>query len=742
MWPKQLAGALLLFFYLSFAWGDEERAPVSAPEFTRDEISLIEKSRNEPVKIGIIPNTYPMSVTPPEHARFDGITIALLEVISRKTGLNIEYVRIPTEQMPPVMFLRTGAVEAVAGTLRIPRFIKDPDLVLSRRLFDATVSFVSKKGKSLVDMQKKAVTIAIMQNFQAGKDYVEARFKNYKYIVFKDADACLDAVLSGKADFAVINKYVASYHLQKPYYSDIDRTQTYSINQESCITAKKGSETLIAVMNKGLDSIEGREFSNVLMNFTIANPYRMSWRAVVYQYRVPMIIMALFVIVFAYILLKLTSAMNIKKNMYNDRLSGLLSSFGFEARVRDLLKKGNDSYFIVDYEVVKFKEYNTAYGMDNGDALLCHVANRIKRNFTGDEYAARVYAGHFVTIIAANSLHTVIGRIKKMGNIIDSPLPDVTVALKYGIYRVDDQSIPVKTMIDRAISARQSIKEFSDACFAVYDEEMHQRSIEDASIISYMNTAIKNEEFYLVFQPKYDTYTERLLGCEALTRWKRQDGTIIMPGKFIDLFEKSGQIIKLDFFVLEKACQFLRHLIDSGIEPVTVSVNFSRINLYDQNFVSRLASIVDKYELTQTLLEIELTESALITDKRYVLPIIDQLHDCGFKVALDDFGTGYSSLNSLKDLPIDVLKLDKEFVAYEEVKGRGQQIIKTLLELTERLGIKCVAEGVETREQLEFLRDCGGCDLVQGYYFSKPLDEDRFIEKLKSGTTVAHSLNA
>ena len=215
-----------------------------------------------------------------------------------------------------------------------------------------------------------------------------------------------------------------------------------------------------------------------------------------------------------------------------------------------------------------------------------------------------------------------------------------------------------------------------------------------------------------------------------------------MPGKFIDLFEKSGQIIKLDFFVLEKACQFLRHLIDSGIEPVTVSVNFSRINLYDQNFVSRLASIVDKYELTQTLLEIELTESALITDKRYVLPIIDQLHDCGFKVALDDFGTGYSSLNSLKDLPIDVLKLDKEFVAYEEVKGRGQQIIKTLLELTERLGIKCVAEGVETREQLEFLRDCGGCDLVQGYYFSKPLDEDRFIEKLKSGTTVAQSLNA
>ena len=267
---------------------------------------------------------------------------------------------------------------------------------------------------------------------------------------------------------------------------------------------------------------------------------------------------------------------------------------------------------------------------------------------------------------------------------------------------------------------------------------MHHKSLEDAGIIAYMNTAIKNEEFYIVYQPKYDTYTESLRGCEALTRWKRQDGTIIMPGKFIDLFEKNGQIIKLDFYVLEKVCQFLRRLIDSGIEPVTVSVNFSRINLYDQNFVPRLVSIVDKYELTQSLLEIELTESALITDKKYVLSFINELHDYGFKLALDDFGTGYSSLNSLKDLPIDVLKLDREFIVYDEVKGRGQQIIRTLLQLTESLNIQCVAEGVETKEQLEFLRDCGGCDLVQGYYFSKPLDEKSFVEKLKAdqGTLI------
>ena len=735
---KQLASALLLFFHLTLVWGVEGRVPVSAPELTQDEVALIEKSKNKPVKVGIIPNIYPMSVTPPEAPRFNGITVNLLESISRKTGLNIEFVRIPVEKMTPISFLRSGAVEAVAGTLKIPRFVNDPELVLSRRLFDATVSFVSKKKKALPGVGGKVLTIAIMENFQAGKDYVEARFADYRYMSFKNAEDCFDAVMTGKADFAVINKYIATYHLQKPYYSEIGETQTYSISQESCIAARRGSEALISIMNKGLEGVEGKELSNILMDFTVANPYQMTWRDILYRYRVSMIIVATFSLLFAYVLLKLMSAMSIKRNMYRDHLTGLLSSFGFEAEVANLMKKGESRLFIVDYEIVKFKEYNTAYGMDNGDALLCHVAGLIRNNFSGSDRSARIYADHFVTLVETDDLSVVINKIKNIGNLIDAPLPDITVTMNYGVYRICERSVPVKTLIDRAISARQSIRGFSDSFYAIYDEEMHHKSLEDAGIIAYMNTAIKNEEFYIVYQPKYDTYTESLRGCEALTRWKRQDGTIIMPGKFIDLFEKNGQIIKLDFYVLEKVCQFLRRLIDSGIEPVTVSVNFSRINLYDQNFVPRLVSIVDKYELTQSLLEIELTESALITDKKYVLSFINELHDYGFKLALDDFGTGYSSLNSLKDLPIDVLKLDREFIVYDEVKGRGQQIIRTLLQLTESLNIQCVAEGVETKEQLEFLRDCGGCDLVQGYYFSKPLDEKNFVEKLKAdqGTLI------
>lgn len=725
-----LAGLLLIFF--SLALGAEERVVVPVHEFTADEITLVENSKSKAVRIGIIPNVYPMSSTPPEEDSFKGIAISLLDSISGKTGLQIEYVRIPIETMAPVDFLRTGAVDAVAGTLRVSRFSNDPSLVLSRRLFDATVSIVAKKGKILSDKREKPLVIAIVDNFQSGKDYVETHFSNYRYISFKNAEEYFDAVVSGAADFAVVNKYIAAYQLQKPYYSEIAEIPAYSSSMESCVTARKGSENLISIINKGIERIENKEFSDIITNFTVANFYRMTWRDMLYRYRASIGLIAVFTLLTTYLLLKLMSAMNIKKSMYSDHLTGLLSLFGFDTEVGKTLKKGTGRYFIVDCEVIKFKEYNTAYGVNNGDALLCHVAGLISRNFSGNKYSARVYASHFVTLIEDDDLNAVISRIKTLGNTVEAPLPDITVSLNYGVYPINDRSIPIKTMIDRAISARQSIDGFSKTCFAVYDDEMHSRSLEDAGIIAYMNTAIKNEEFFLVYQPKYDTYTEKLLGCEALTRWKRQDGSFVMPGKFINLFEKNGQIIKLDFFVLEKACQFLRRLIDSGIEPVPVSVNFSRINLYDQNFVSRLAAVVDKYELTQSLLEVELTESALITDKKHILSIITQLHDCGFKVALDDFGTGYSSLNSLKDLPIDVLKLDKEFVSYQETNGKGQQIIKTLLQLTERLDIVCVAEGVETKEQLDFLRDCGGCDLVQGFYFSKPLEEKLFIECLKS----------
>ncbi len=729
---KCLVVMLVLFFKLAVAWGEENLAATPISTLTADEMALIAHSKQHPVRIGVIPNIYPMSVTPPESPKFAGITISLLENISRKTGLEIELVRIDIERTTPIGFLKSGAVDAVAGTLKIKRFIEDPSLVLSDRLFDATVSFVSKKDRHFEKMQDKPVVIAIMAGFQAGQDYVAARFKNYKYKVFHSAEACFEAVRRDEADVAVINKYIASYHLQKPQFDEIDALQTFSINQESCISARKGAETLISIVNKGLKGIEGSEFSNILMNFTLASTYKMTGRDFLYKYAYTIGMISVFSLLFAYVLLKLLSAMGLKKKMYSDHLTGLLTPLGFDAKVKEILKKSGNKQFIIDFQIVKFHEYNLAYGTEQGDALLCHIADMARNNFARNACTARIYAGHFVTLDEAEDLSIIIDKVKSIGNTLSSPQPNITVMLIFGIYPVVDRSLPVKTMVEHAATAKLSVKGFSENYFAVYDEAMYFKSVEDANILAHMNMAIKHEEFYLVYQPKYDTYTEEIKGCEALIRWKRQDGTIVMPGQFIELFEKNGQIISLDFYALEKVCRFLRGLMDSGIDPVAVSVNFSRINLYDQSFVSRLISVVEKYHISPSLLEIELTESAMIDDKKYVLSIINRLHEHGFIIALDDFGTGYSSLNSLKDLPIDVLKLDKEFVVYDEEKGRGQQIIKTVLQLTDSLGMCCVAEGVETREQLDFLRHCTGCNLVQGFYFSKPLDEAVFVEKLHS----------
>ena len=732
---KYAAGIFAIFFHFSIAGSAENLPGEIVSDLTQDERALIERSEKTPLRVGIIPDVYPMSITPPENEKFEGITVKLLESIAGKTGLRIEFIRIPIEKHTPVEFLRTGAVELVAGTLKIPRFVNDPGLVLSDRLFDATVSFISKKENVLHHFQDKPVVIAIPSGFQAGMDYVDARFSNYKYITLKSPEACFDALEKGRADFAVINKYIAAYQLQKPYFGGIDLMQTYSISQESCVIAEKGREVLISIINKGLKGITGNEHSNILMDFTIANPYRMSWNDVIYKYRNLIIGMMACIIVVSYLLMKLVSTRDMKNKIYYDHLTGLLSLFGFETEVRKLLRKSRRKLFIVDFQVLKFYEYNMAYGTASGDALLCHIAQTIREHTTKNGFVARIYAAHFVTLAFAENLPEMIGMVTKIGNVISTPKPDITVMLNFGIYQIDDSTLPVKTMIDRAVSARLSLlrqKGFSELYFAVFDNEMHRQSVEDSNMLAYMSTAIKNEEFYVVYQPKYDTHTETLRGAEALIRWKKQDGTIVMPFKYIELFEKNGQIISLDFYAVETVCRFLRRMMDSAITPVPVSVNFSRINLYDQNFVAKLIGLVEKYRIPPGLLEVELTESALIDDKKYVLPVMNRLREYGFSIALDDFGSGYSSLNSLKDLPISVLKLDREFFVYNEVKAKGQKIIKALLQLARSLEMQCVAEGVETKEQLDFLRACEGCDLVQGYYFSRPLDENIFVEKLKS----------
>ena len=255
------------------------------------------------------------------------------------------------------------------------------------------------------------------------------------------------------------------------------------------------------------------------------------------------------------------------------------------------------------------------------------------------------------------------------------------------------------------------------------EEQVWERQIEDD-----MKKALDNHEFQVYLQPKYSTKEEVLSAAEALVRWIHPTLGFISPGKFIPIFERNGFILQLDDYMLTEVAKLQAEWINQGKRLVPISVNVSRAHFAEDNLAEHICSVVDGYNVPHQFIELELTESAFFDDKAVLLETIRKLKSYGFKVSMDDFGAGYSSLNSLKELPLDIIKLDGEFFRSVEDKNRSQLIVGETIALAKKLGMQIVAEGIETREQVDFLASLD-CDLIQGFYFSKPLPVSEFEER-------------
>lgn len=261
--------------------------------------------------------------------------------------------------------------------------------------------------------------------------------------------------------------------------------------------------------------------------------------------------------------------------------------------------------------------------------------------------------------------------------------------------------------------------------------ELHHRNAFSDRICSDAVLGMERDEFFVVYQPKFDVRTLRTVGVEALVRWQLPNGQIVFPAEFIPSLEESGQIEQLDFFVLEKICQMLTHMARNGFVPVPVSVNFSRVHIHTPGFAERLHKTVSAYGVPAELIEIEFTESAFVNDVPPLDHLIEQLHTFGYAVAMDDFGTGVSTLNELMNLKVDVLKLDRAFLRLtSKNEARARCIIHAIVQMANALGITVVAEGIEDADSLAMLRECG-CGVGQGYFYSRPISESCYMECLE-----------
>ena len=416
-----------------------------------------------------------------------------------------------------------------------------------------------------------------------------------------------------------------------------------------------------------------------------------------------------------------------------DMLTGIYNKTHFFEATRVLLKRHpEETYAFLRLDIEKFQLVNSFFGSSSGDGLLQYIAKEI-RKFAGDtEQIAygRIEADIFGICMPYRGEETMLELVRYMRMRLGQYQLAFDVVPAIGIYVIRERDLSVDAMYDRANLAAKQCKGNYIENYAFYVDEMREDIVREQQIVNHMRHALDEEEFVLYLQPKYSLQDNRICGAEVLVRWAKPEGGMISPGEFIPIFERNGFITKLDYYVWEKTCKLLAGWIAEGKKPSPVSVNISRVSLYNPRLVEAICGLTDRYHIPRELLELELTESAYTTNPKAIKETMERLQKEGFSILMDDFGSGYSSLNVLKDIAVDVLKIDMKFLSDTDQEGRSQNILASVVRMAKWLNLPVIAEGVERREQVDFLHSVG-CEYVQGFYFARPMPVSDY-EKLVS----------
>lgn len=418
-----------------------------------------------------------------------------------------------------------------------------------------------------------------------------------------------------------------------------------------------------------------------------------------------------------------------------DAATGLLSKEAFFDEAAAYLRhSGARDVSIVCFDVDHFKLFNDLHGLDCGDELLRYLGRALALRFSPDEAQplARLAADTFA-LCATGIRPECVERILVD---ISSECPNgIDAIVRAGVYRIEDPASPVSIMCDRAVIALRTVKGSYFDRVALYDPGMREALVLEREVVAGIESALREDRIELFLQPKCNIRTGKIVGAEALARWRHPERGIVAPGEFIPLIERNGLVRSLDLRVWEKTAAWIRGLIDEGVQPVPVSVNVSRADIYLVDVAAELHALVERYGIDPSLIEVEITESAYSERPDRIVAAFDELAERGFTVLMDDFGSGYSSLNMLKDINVDVLKIDMRFLDRDD--RRSKDIMESVIRMARWLDLPVIAEGVETREQVNFLLDVG-CSYAQGYYYARPMEAAAFEALLTDGSKVQH----
>lgn len=410
-----------------------------------------------------------------------------------------------------------------------------------------------------------------------------------------------------------------------------------------------------------------------------------------------------------------------------DPLTDLPNMTAFYSKAEKLIQENlNKKYVVIRMDINRFKFINDIYGMEEGDRLLCFIADIIRHHIPETEAYGRIGGDVFCICMEFEKKQELIELMDQISLELNAYNLGYKVVPAFGLCVIEDIKVPVSILCDWAGLAIKTIKGNMIRKWAFYDDKLRAKQLEEGRIEDEMEEALESHQFQIYYQPKYEISHSQIVGAEALVRWIHPKEGMRSPDSFIPLFEKNGFIMKLDEYVWEETFRFMKKWRESGGAEFPISVNVSRHHIYNMGFCEKIIALADKYLLPHRLIELELTESLFIENPEDLYKTMGILQNKGFRFSMDDFGAGYSSLNMLKNTPVNTIKLDRGFLNETVSTEKGKIVVQCAIEMARKLNLDVIAEGVETKEQAEFLLKCG-CETAQGFYYSKPLPVDQFV---------------
>ncbi len=715
-----------MFAYETYTKNIEKHGSVSFA-FSNSEKAYIES--NPVITVAYNESASPIENYDSASGRINGYTDTVLRHISDTTGFRM-VVKSCASLEECVSLLADGKADVICGGANTISVAEYGNFLVSFPYTSAPIVTVGKQGALLTGSPKVAIP------YKSGdiNDYAAATFTNATLLPHDSAEACLQAVENGDVDIACADLYEAVYLLSTKY-DKLSVMSSSTTNHLECFVFNTADHELKTIFGKCITSLGSKQLVTSYSD-TIAAANSAPSSNTVHIGALYAVGGVLAVVLIGVVLLMLINATRNRRAGNIDTLTGGRNKHAFIEDTRKLFKKDpTDRWAIVLFDINKFKFVNDRLGYEEGDRMLERLYRTIADDMEDDEVFARISDDNFAcTVRSIND-----GDITTRFNAIfaeferrNSIFVKYSVIFSAGVCRLyqcrtKDNDVDVNAALDRCTIAKKTLKSMHYSSIAFYDGKIRDKALREKDYENVMPTALEQHEFECYLQPKYGLKSRRIEGAEALIRWNSKEFGFVFPNDFIPISEKNGFVVELDFFILEEVCKAIRRWLDEGKTPIVVSVNQSRLHLNYDDYIWRLREIVDKYDVPYKYIELEITESVFMEDTDKLLAIAKKLHEIGFKLSLDDFGSGYSSLNMLKDMPVDVVKIDREFFNGTVNSERGRAVISTVVDLAKNLDMQVISEGVETLEQVEFLTEIN-CAMVQGYYFAKPMTMDAFEE--------------